>query len=192
VRTLVADVTDEAQVRRAVEGTAAEAGRCNNLINHAGIGRTTPFEADTVRDWEAILGATPWSVIHGVWVAGTMIPGGGGSCHIVNTSSIDGPHARAHAITNTTKPAVTRLTKSLRNDHAGTGIVSFAASPACVATAIFGRSLDGRSSPDQKVPESVYPSDRATSKLLDRFRNGGDHRRTRDAVYRSLEGLCPR
>ena len=77
MRTLVADVTDEAQVRRAVEGTAAEAGRCNNLINHAGIGRTTPFEANTVRDRETILGATPWSVIHSVRVAGTMMPGGG-------------------------------------------------------------------------------------------------------------------
>ena len=92
MQTLIADVTDEAQVRRAVEGTAAEAGRCHNLINHAaGIGRTTPFEADTVRDRETILSATPWSVIHGVRVAGTMMPGGGGSGHIVNTSSIDGP-----------------------------------------------------------------------------------------------------
>ncbi len=67
------------------------------------------------------------------------------------------PHARAHAITNTTKPAVTGLTKSLRFDYAGTGVVSSAACPACVARAIFGKSVHGRSSPDQKVPESVYP-----------------------------------
>src|SRR5690606_10890493 len=44
VRQIVVDVTKQEQVQKAIEGTAAEAGRLDMLFNNAGVGGTTQYE----------------------------------------------------------------------------------------------------------------------------------------------------
>ena len=69
VRTLVADVTDRAQVQKAIEGTAAEAGRLDMLFNNAGIFKPQLFETATLKDWRSMIDTHIWSVIYGVHAA---------------------------------------------------------------------------------------------------------------------------
>ena len=66
VHTLVVDVTKQEQVQKAIEGTAAEAGRLDMLFNNAGIGGTLPYETATLENWKAIIDTNLWSVIYGV------------------------------------------------------------------------------------------------------------------------------
>ena len=167
VRTLVADVTEQQQVQAAIEGTAAEAGRLDMLFNNAGVGHTAPFETDSLDEMRAIIDANLWSVIYGVHAAlPIMLMQGSG--HIVNTSSIGGlVPVPFQAMYNTTKFAVTGLTESLRYEYAGKGISFSAVCPFFIASAIFGKGLDG-STGDQKIPEGAYPADMAATFILDR------------------------
>ncbi len=167
VRTLVVDVANQQQVQKAIEGTAAEAGRLDMLFNNAGVGHTGPYDRDTLADWKVMIDTDLWSVIYGVHAAvPIMLKQGSG--HIVNTSSIGGLiPVPFQSLYNTTKFAVTGLTESLRYEYADRGISFSALCPAFIATAIFSKGLDG-SVGTEKVPEGAYPADKAASYCLDK------------------------
>ncbi|HNJ81930.1 MAG TPA: SDR family oxidoreductase, partial [Methanoregulaceae archaeon] len=122
IRTLIVDVVHQQQVQKAIEDTAAEAGRLDMLFNNAGIGHTGPYEKDTLADWKVMIDTDLWSVIYGIHAAvPIMLKQGTG--HIVNTSSIGGLiPVSFQSLYNTTKFAVTGLTESLRYEYAGKGI----------------------------------------------------------------------
>lgn len=69
VRTLVADVTDRAQVQKAIDRAARGAGRLYMLFNNAGVDHTAPFKTGTLDDKRVIIDANLWSVICGLHVA---------------------------------------------------------------------------------------------------------------------------
>ncbi|MDD1712915.1 MAG: SDR family oxidoreductase [Methanoregulaceae archaeon] len=167
VRTLIVDVVNQQQVQKAVDDTAAEAGRLDMLFNNAGVGHSGPFEKGTLDDWKAIIDTDLWSVIYGVHAAvPIMIRQGSG--HIVNTSSMGGlTPVPFQSLYNTTKYAVTGLTESLRYEYAEKGISFSALCPSFIASAIFNKGLDG-SVGNQKVPEGAYPADKAASYCLDK------------------------
>ncbi|NLX49952.1 MAG: SDR family oxidoreductase [Methanospirillum sp.] len=167
VRTLVADVTDGAQMRAAVEGAAAEAGRLDLLFNNAGVGLTVPFERIGLDEMRAVIDANLWSVLYGTHAA-VPIMLRQGSGQIVSTSSIGGLiPVPFQSLYNTTKFAVTGLSESLRYEYAARGISFSAVCPFFIASAIFSKGLDG-STGDQGIPAGAYPADRAAAFILDR------------------------
>jgi len=166
--TLVVDVTKQEQVQKAIERTAAEAGRLDMVFNNAGIGGTMPYETATLEDWRTIIDTNVWSVIYGVHAAvPIMLKQGFG--HIVNTSSISGIlPIPFQALYSLTKYAVTGLTESLRYEYAEKGLNFSTICPANIATPIFKKGLDGTTHDELKIPDDAYPVDKAASYILDR------------------------
>ncbi len=168
VRTLVADVTDGAQVQAAIEGAAAEAGRLDLLFNNAGIGGTLPFETATLEDWKKIIDINIWSVIYGVHAAfPIMLRQGSG--HIVNTSSAAGIIPPPfQALYSLTKFGVTGMTECLRYEFAEKGLAFSTVCPTNIATPIFQRAGDGPVNETAPIPEDAYPVEQAAIEILDR------------------------
>ncbi len=168
IRTVVVDVTKQEQVQKAIERTAAEAGRLDMVFNNAGIGGTMPYETATLEDWRTIIDTNVWSVIYGVHAAvPIMLKQGFG--HIVNTSSISGIlPIPFQALYSLTKYAVTGLTESLRYEYAEKGLNFSTICPANIATPIFKKGLDGTTHDELKIPDDAYPADKAASYILDR------------------------
>jgi len=168
VRQLVMDVTDQEQVQRGIEGTAAKAGRLDFLFNNAGVGGTMPFEMATLEDWKTIIDTNIWSVVYGVHAA-VPIMLRQGSGHIVNTSSIAGivppPFQALYCLT---KYAVTGLTESLKYEYAEKGLHFSTVCPANIATPIFNKGIDGQARGELRIPADAYPVDKAASLVLDR------------------------
>jgi NAD(P)-dependent dehydrogenase (short-subunit alcohol dehydrogenase family) len=162
VHTLVADVTKQEQVQKAIEDTAAEAGRLDMLFNNAGIGGATPFfEKATLEDWKTIIDTNLWSVIYGVHAAvPIMLKQGFG--HIVNTASLGGLiPAPFQVLYNVTKYGVVGLSETLRYDYAEKGLHFSVICPGAIETEIFAK--EGVS-----IPENAIPADKAAFYVLDR------------------------
>ena len=168
VRPLVMDVTKEEDVRKGIEGVAAEAGRLDILFNNAGVGGTIPFEMATLEDWRTIIETNLWSVIYGVHIAvPIMLKQGFG--HVVNTSSIAGiVPPPFQALYSLTKYGVTGLTECLKYEYAEKGLHFSTICPANIATAIFNKSIDGQAHGDLRIPDDAYPVDKAAALILDR------------------------
>ncbi len=167
-RPLIVDVTDPAQVEKAIGGTVAEAGRIDILFNNAGVGGTLPFEKATLEDWKTIIDTNLWSVIYGIHAAVPfMLKQGSG--HIVNTSSIAGiipfPFQSLYAAT---KFGVTGMTECLRYEFAEKGLFFSTVCPANIATPIFKKSIDGTSHAELPIPADAYPADKAAAYILDK------------------------
>jgi len=171
VHTIVADVTKQEQVQKAIEDTAAEAGRLDMLFNNAGVGSAKLFETATLEDWKTIIDTNLWSVIYGVHAAvPLMLKQGSG--HIVNTASLAGLIPPAfQALYSLTKYGVVGLTESLRYEYAEKGLNFSVICPAEIATPIWSKGIDGKPlmpNGEQKVPDNAYPADKAACDTLDR------------------------
>ncbi|HOU81262.1 MAG: SDR family oxidoreductase [Methanomicrobiales archaeon] len=167
VHTIVMDVTKQEQVQRAIEQTAAEAGRLDLLFNNAGILLMALFERATLEEWKVMIDTNLWGVIYGVHTAvPIMLMQGSG--HIVNVSSVGGiiPYPM-QALYNTTKFAVTGLSESLRFEYAEKGLHFSTVFPGPVATPIYEKRL-GKADPLMKVPGDAIPADSAATFILDR------------------------
>ena len=167
VRTLVADVTDQAQVQAAIEGTVAKSGRLDMLFNNAGIGGTMPFETATLENWKSMIDTNVWSVIYGVHAAfPIMLRQGSG--HIVNTSSLAGiVPPPFQALYSLAKFGVTGMTEGLRYEFAEKGLSFSTICPANIATPIFQKGPDGTVHDQIPIPDDAYPVDRAAVDILD-------------------------
>ncbi|QYZ78086.1 SDR family oxidoreductase [Methanofollis formosanus] len=168
VRTLVMDVTKQEQVQKGIEETAAEAGRLDFLFNNAGVGGTLPFEQVTLEDWKTIIDTNLWSVIYGVHFA-VPIMLRQGSGHVVNTSSIAGIIPPPfQALYSLTKYGVTGMTECLKYEFAEKGLHFSTICPANIATAIFNKSIDGKTHGELRIPDDAYPVEKAAAFILDR------------------------
>jgi len=168
IHPLIMDVTNELQVRKGIEDTANEAGRLDMVFNNAGVGGTLPYDNTTLDDWKTIIDTNLWSVIYGVHAAiPIMLKQGFG--HIVNTSSIAGivppPFQALYCLT---KYGVTGLTESLRYEYLEKGLHFSTICPAFIASAIFNKSIDGKSHGELVIPDDAYPADKAAVTILDR------------------------
>jgi NAD(P)-dependent dehydrogenase (short-subunit alcohol dehydrogenase family) len=167
VRTIIVDVTKQEQVQKAIEDTAAEAGKLDLLFNNAGILIMALFETATLDEWKAIVDTNLWSVIYGTHAA-VPIMLRQGSGHIVNTSSVGGiiPYPM-QALYNTTKFAVTGLTESLRFEYTEKGLYFSTVCPGPVATAIYEKRL-GKADPSMKAPDDAISPAIVAPFILDR------------------------
>lgn len=168
VRQIVVDVTKQEQVQKAIEGTAAEAGRLDMLFNNAGVGGTTQYEKATLEDWRNIIDTNVWSVIYGTHAA-VPIMLRQGSGHIVNTASISGlVPVPFQALYSLTKFGVVGLSECLRYEYAEKGLAFSVICPAFIASAIYNKTMDGKAHGELRIPDDAYPADKASSYVLDR------------------------
>jgi NAD(P)-dependent dehydrogenase (short-subunit alcohol dehydrogenase family) len=130
------DVRDAQEVRRVIDGVAAEHGRLDLLVNNAGIAVTGEVQDLSLAHWERILDINVRGVIHGVHAAyPIMVRQGAG--HIVNVASAAGlapvPLGVPYSMT---KHAVVGLSRSLRIEAAALGVRVSVLCPTAIETPI--------------------------------------------------------
>jgi len=149
------DVTSAAEVKAAVDLTAATFGRLDFAFNNAGVEHpVTPLADIAEEEWDRIAGIN----LRGVFLCmkyqiPLMLQSGGGA--IVNTSSGAGVKGIAgQAAYCAAKWGVVGLSKAAALDYAGAGIRVNAICPGFVDTAMMHRFTGGTPEGRQKVVES--------------------------------------
>lgn len=131
------DVRDAAAVERLAQDVYAEHGRCDVLLNNAGVGHSALVQEMTLDDWRWVLDTNLWGVIHGVHAFVPRMIDQGGSAHIVNTASAAGlvgiPSMAPYCAS---KFAVVGLSESLGAELSAYGISVTAVCPGIIATDI--------------------------------------------------------
>lgn len=150
----VVDVGQAWQVEEYCEKTFREFGRVDVLVNNAGVALGGFVEDLLLEDWQWIVGANYWGVIHGChYFYPLMIKQGGGG-HVVNISSSAafGPMPTMTAYCST-KSGVLAFSEALRLEAAMHGIGITAICPGVASTNIVHtaryRSCTRRCSPDE-------------------------------------------
>ena len=135
------DVSQEQQITRLVENTAAEYGRLDYQFNNAGIAIGGDARDLTLDQWRRVLDVDLYGVLYGT-LAAYPIMVRQGSGHIVNTSSaaglLPGPLNAPYC---TAKHAVMGLSLSLRLEGADLGVKVSAVCPGYVRTSIFDKAV---------------------------------------------------
>lgn len=116
VLTVVTDVSDAAAVERLADAAFDRFGAVHIVCNNAGVSTFNPVQAQTLADWQWVLGVNLWGVIHGVHTFLPRLLAQGAPAHIVNTSSLAGlvsglPNLGPY---NVTKVGVVALSETLR------------------------------------------------------------------------------
>lgn len=136
VTTHVADVGNRSRMRTLAREVAEAHGAIHLLINNAGIGHEAAFPQTSLDDWDRIIGANLWGVIHGCHFFMPHLAKVE-RAHIVNLSSLLGivamPGQSAYC---TTKFAVRGLSESLWEELRATSIGLTVVHPGAVATNI--------------------------------------------------------
>jgi NAD(P)-dependent dehydrogenase (short-subunit alcohol dehydrogenase family) len=119
---LVADVADEADIRRVVDETVAAFGGIDVVFNNAGLIRRATAIDTTVEEWDRVFGVNVRSIfLMAKYAVPVMAAGGGGS--IINTGSGWGLTGGANALSYcASKGAVVNMTRALAIDHGPQGI----------------------------------------------------------------------
>lgn len=114
--TIVADLTDEAQAKQAVERTQRELGGLDILVNNAGIMLLGPAAEAKLEDWKRMVDINLMAVLYTTHAALPIFLGQG-SGHIVNVSSVSGrgtsPSSNVYSLT---KWGVGAFSESLRQE----------------------------------------------------------------------------
>ena len=137
---LLADVTDEEAVKRAMEQTLAAFGRLDILVNNASIRPEVPLENMTLDAWHQVLAVT----LDGAFLcARAALPaleksGQGAIINIGGLTAYTGAIHRAHVVT--AKAGLDGLTKALALELAPKGITVNLVSPGMIATVRGGSS----------------------------------------------------
>jgi NAD(P)-dependent dehydrogenase (short-subunit alcohol dehydrogenase family) len=118
VRGRAADISRADEVEMIAKETITHFGAVHLLFNNAGAGTLGPIWESSTEDWELVLGANLWGVIHGIRVFTPLMLAQGGEGHIVNTASAIGltsvlPMMGVYCVSKT---AVITLSESLYRD----------------------------------------------------------------------------
>lgn len=135
--TMVADVSDEEQVRNFVEATFERWGRVDVLVNNAGYGLHKPFFKTSVEEIQAQLQTNYMGVVYATKAAlEHMVPAGGG--HIINVVSVVAklpvPNSGNYAAS---KAALDSLSLTLRAELSEYGIMVTTVYPTAVRNTHF-------------------------------------------------------
>jgi NAD(P)-dependent dehydrogenase (short-subunit alcohol dehydrogenase family) len=161
---LTADLSIEAEARRAAEETAARLGALHTLVNVAGVRVYTPLADAEQRDWERIIGV---NVLATAYCCKAAVPAlrASGRGTIVNVSSVYGVIGRAGmGQYDTTKAAVLGLTRALAVEEAPHGIRVNAVCPGGTITPYHVRRAAARG-----ISEAELRAQRAGENLLGRW-----------------------
>jgi NAD(P)-dependent dehydrogenase (short-subunit alcohol dehydrogenase family) len=122
VASLRTDVSKAEDVEALAQFAVDTFGAVHVACNNAGVGVGGVTWQNTVKDWEWVLGVNLWGVIHGVRSFVPRMLAQGDECHIVNTASGAGLHARPWlAMYCASKHAVVALSESLYHELALSG-----------------------------------------------------------------------
>ena len=163
------DVSQFADVERAVQMAIDEFGRLDLIFNNAGVGLAGEMRDVKLSDWRPVLDVNLWGVVHGVHAA---LPAmlGQGSGQIVNIASAAGLVPRPGMVPYATaKHAVVGLSTSLRYEVEDLGVRVNVACPFHVATSIFKNTTYRRIDPDAmlaSIPLRQLPVDRCVELIL--------------------------
>lgn len=135
------DVTDAAEVARAIAEVVAQDGQLDYCFNNAGIGFAGEFRDTALEQWRRFLDVNLFGVLHVAHAAyRQMVAQGHG--HLVNTASLAGliptPGLSAYGAS---KWAVVSLTHSLRLEGADLGVKVSAICPGFVESNIYSRTM---------------------------------------------------
>ncbi len=140
------DVTDAESVCSAVDTMIGQLGRCDIVVNVAGVHATGTVLATSDRDWDRLLAVNVGGVRN---VCRALLPHLPSGSAIVNVASAAGVRPnREMAAYATTKAAVVALTKAMAVDHADAGVRVNCVCPGLVDTPMLRASLGQRSRDD--------------------------------------------
>ena len=160
-----ADVTDDAQVRAAVDEAVGALGGLDVLVNNAGIGAQGGVEANPDDEWHHVLDVNVLGVVR---VTRAALPALRASAHaaIVNTCSIVATAGLPdRALYSASKGAVLSLTMAMAADLIDQGIRVNAVNPGTADTPWIGRLLDAADDPaaERAALEKRQPHGRLVS-----------------------------
>ena len=144
---VIADVTDDAAVRAAVEAAAAALGDIDILVNNAGIGAIGTVADNSDEQWHHVFDV---NVVGMVRASRAALPYLRMSAHaaIVNTCSVAAiAGLPQRALYSATKGAVLSLTLAMAADHIAEGIRVNCVNPGTADTPWIGRLLDQADDP---------------------------------------------
>jgi len=111
------DVSSADAMQGLADATMAAYGAVHLLFNNAGVASGGFVWESTAADWEWVMGANVWSVIHGVRIFTPLMLAHGEPAHIVNTASAAGLISAPNmGIYNVSKHAVVALSETLHHD----------------------------------------------------------------------------
>jgi NAD(P)-dependent dehydrogenase (short-subunit alcohol dehydrogenase family) len=161
------------------------------LCNNAGVGPLTSILGSTVADWEWVMGANLWSVIHGVRVFVPIMLEQEADCHIVNTASraglICGPTLGVYRVT---KHGVVALSETLYHElrERGARIMVSVLCPSFVDTQILdserNRPLELRNDP---VRANSPEKEALEKKIRQAMKTAISSRKVADLVFDAVE-----
>jgi len=133
---IVADVSDEAAVRAAVEQCEQTFGRLDALVNNAGIAVFKPILETTAEEWRRVLDVNLTGAFLTVQAAAPVLARDGGGA-VVNIGSISGLRASTLRVAyGTSKAAVAHLTKQQAAELGEIGVRVNMVAPGPVDTAM--------------------------------------------------------
>jgi len=140
VHTAVVELTDEADVKKAVDTLIRDAGKIDILVNNAGItGGNAPLWELKPEVWRRVIEVNlvaPYLTCHAI--VPHMVEAGYG--RIVNVSSIAGKEGNPNASHySASKAGLIGLTKSLAKEVATKGVLVNCITPAAAKTEMFGQ-----------------------------------------------------
>jgi NAD(P)-dependent dehydrogenase (short-subunit alcohol dehydrogenase family) len=108
------DVTKEHDIEQLAGKTVEKFGAVHLLFNNAGVSvGASPLWELTPLDWQWIMGANLWGVIHGLKVFIPIMLRQDSECHILNTASIAGLSSVSTTAYAMTKHGIVGLTEAL-------------------------------------------------------------------------------
>jgi NADP-dependent 3-hydroxy acid dehydrogenase YdfG len=113
---IIADVTDEAQVRQMVDKAQAELGRVDILVNNAGVMLLGPIDGADTEDWRRMVNLNVLGLMYATHAVLPLMKAQGEG-HIINISSVAGRTASANVgVYNATKWGVGGFSEALRQE----------------------------------------------------------------------------
>lgn len=127
------DVRRRADLEALVEHAVTRFGRLDAIVNNAGIGPISRFDALRVEDWDAMIDVNLRGVLYGIAAALPVFARQGGG-HVINVISTAGLKiAPTMGVYAATKNAVRTVTEALRQE-AGPNLRVTEVSPGVIAT----------------------------------------------------------
>ncbi len=113
---IIADVTDETQVRQMVDKAKAELGRVDILVNNAGVMLLGPIDGADTEDWRRMVNLNVLGLMYATHAVLPLMKAQGEG-HIINISSVAGRTASANVgVYNATKWGVGAFSEALRQE----------------------------------------------------------------------------
>jgi NAD(P)-dependent dehydrogenase (short-subunit alcohol dehydrogenase family) len=169
VEAVAGSLSDEEQIKRVVAAHRERFGRCDVLVNNAGVGIGQSADEVATKYLDMQLGVNFRSLVLFYREALEMLRAAGGehrNALVVNTSSISGKSGQAWlSVYSATKHAVVGYTQAMNKELNGDGIKSVALCPAFVDTDMTDFVKGQVAAEDMIRPQDISEMVRAVLKL---------------------------